>query len=194
MESIKNLTQYLFTGFMVEIKLTILIYFLVIYNIFVAMDNVLLGLSIAVAIVSILLLNCWKKDEKKSVVVKMVKVSPPQPSEPKSDSGTGVQNREFNNRYKQLSNAVAYEDYGEVAQYMSVEPEVYESHARYSEDMNQSTSGASMLPERDDPNDVVPWVGLRKPRYRDVYSGENVRQDHTETPDQMRNNSYYCVG
>lgn len=163
------------------------------------MDNVVIGLSVAIAAVVILLLSCWnnkkKHNSKRTAPKLMVKPKAQgQPAPERSEWGTGVQNAEFRDRYKDLTNLAAYDDYNAVAQYMSVEPEVYESHSRYSEDMGRSTSGASMLPVRDDPNDVVPWVGLRKPRYQDVYSNPGARQEHSEIPDQMRSNSYYCVG
>jgi hypothetical protein len=157
------------------------------------MDKVVLGLSIAIAAVVILLLSCWK-GKKKSTSNNAVTKSQGSPAPARSTWGTGVVNSESRARYKDLTNLAAYDDYNAVVQYMAVEPEVYESHARYSQDMGRSTSGASMLPVRDDPNDVVPWVGLRKPKYHDVYANPNARQEHSEIPDQMRGNSFYCVG
>jgi hypothetical protein len=163
------------------------------------MDNVVLGLSVAIAAVVILLLSCWDSKKKHtskqaSKPVNYPRPSQGQPAPERSDWGTGVQNSEFRDRYKDLTNLAAYDDYNAVAQYMSIEPEVYESHSRYSEDMGRSTSGASMLPVRDDPNDVVPWVGLRKPRYHEAYANPGARQEHSEIPDQMRGNSFYCIG
>lgn len=157
------------------------------------MDPVVLGLSVAIAVVVVLLLSCWDGKAKKPAHHAVPKLPKPQPGPEKSDWGTGVKNREMANRYNDLANLAAYEDYGSVAQYMSVEPEVFESHARYSEDMGRSTSGASALSVRDDPNDVVPWVGLRRPDYRGAYSGRGVRQDHSEIPDQMPMKTSYCL-
>ena len=157
------------------------------------MDSVVIGLSVAVAIIVILLLSCWNKK-----AVHPSKRSRPTKSKSQkrgvSEYGTGLNNKQAANRYNDLADLSAYDDYGAVAQYMAIEPEVYESHARYSRDMGRSTSGASMLPVRDDPNDVVPWVGLRKPKYQDAYSQPGARQEHSEIPDQMRNSTYYCVG
>ena len=162
------------------------------------MDNVVLGLSVAVAVILVLLLSCWNtKPKKKSMPsVSVVELSDAagQPGPEKSDWGTGLENAKFNKRYNDLSDLSAYEDYNSVAQYMSIEPEVYESHSRYSDDMGRSTAGASMLAVRDDPNDAVPWVGLRKPRYQEAYVGPTARQEHSDIPDQMRAPSYYCVG
>lgn len=163
------------------------------------MDNVVLSLSVAVAAIAILLLSCWDSKKKKTPKSEdnsapVLKSTQGQPPPERSEWGTGVQNTEFRDRYKDLTNLLAYDDYNAVAQYMSVEPEVYESHSRYSKDMGSSTSGASMLPVRDDPNDVVPWVGLRKPRYHEAYANPGARQEHSEIPDQMRGNSFYCVG
>ncbi len=164
------------------------------------MDNTVIGLSVAVAIVVVLLLSCWNKKPKSNAKApsgaarRVPRGSEPSPAPERSDWGTGVQNTEFRNRYKDLTDLSGYDDYNAVAQYMSVEPEVYESHSRYSTDMGRSTSGASMLPVRDDPNDAVPWVGLRKPRYHEAYAGPGARQEHSDIPDQMRGNSFYCVG
>jgi hypothetical protein len=153
------------------------------------MDNVVLGLSIAIAIVLVLLLTCWDKSPKK-------KGSKQQSRKPRParKSEYGARNRAGKDRYEDLKDLAGYDDYNQVAQYMSVEPEVFESHSMYTADMNRSTSGPSMLSERDDPNDVVPWVGLRKPRYRDVYASGAARQEHSEHPSQMRENTSYCIG
>ncbi len=163
-------------------------------------DTVTLALAASVVIVLVLLLSCW--DDKKSKPKQNTsspnppKYRPPAPSPgpERSDWGTGVENNKFRNRYQDLTDLVGYDDYNAVSQYMSIEPEVYESHARYSDDMGRSTSGASMLPVRDDPNDCVPWVGLRKPKYHEAYSAPGARQEHSDIPDQMRGASFYCVG
>ena len=158
------------------------------------MDLAVLGLSIAVALVLLLLYKCWTP--KSDALKNATKTQRPSKVTKNnvSEYGRGVQNKQFRDRYGALAELDGYDDYNSVAQYMSIEPEVYDSQAKYTKDMGRSTSGASMLPVRDDPNDVVPWVGLRKPKYRDVYSSEGARQDHSEIPDQMRVNSFYCIG
>lgn len=162
------------------------------------MDNVVLALSVAVAVIVVLLLSCWDSKDKKKDTRQPAPRSRPQRALPavrnESDWGTGVANRNSRARFNDLSKLSGYDDYSEVAQYMSVEPEVYESHNRFTSDMGRSTSGASMLPVRDDPNDVVPWVGLRKPKYQEVFVSPYARQEHSESPDQMRVASMYCVG
>jgi hypothetical protein len=161
------------------------------------MDLAVLGLSIAVALVLLLLYKCWMPKNKST------NDSPPMRNKQSkrhadnnnvSEYGRGVQNKQFRDRYGSLAELDGYDDYNSVVQYMSIEPEVYHSQAKYTKDMGRSTSGASMLPVRDDPNDVVPWIGLRRPKYRDVYSSDGARQDHSEIPDQMRSNSSYCIG
>jgi hypothetical protein len=158
------------------------------------MDLSVLGLSIAVALVLLLLYKCWYPQEKSSRAAPRSAQRAVKRSNNVSEYGRGVQNKQFRDRYGALATLDGYDDYNSVVQYMSIEPEVFESQAKYSRDMGRSTSGASMLPVRDDPNDVVPWIGLRKPKYQDVYSSGNSRQDHSEIPDQMRTNSFYCVG
>lgn len=158
------------------------------------MDLAVLGLSIAVALVLLLLYKCWtpKVDAPRSTPKAQRPTKAPKNNV--SEYGRGVQNKQFRDRYGALAELDGYDDYNSVAQYMSIEPEVYDSQAKYTKDMGRSTSGASMLPVRDDPNDVVPWIGLRKPDYRGVYSSNGARQDHSDIPDQMRVKSFYCIG
>ena len=159
------------------------------------MDLSVLGLSIAVALVLLLLYKCWYPNEKPSRPTRKTRAVRNNTNDNNvSEYGRGVQNKQFRNRYGSLATLDGYDDYNSVVQYMSIEPEVFDSQAKYSRDMGRSTSGASMLPVRDDPNDVVPWIGLRKPKYQDVYSSSGARQDHSEIPDQMRTNSFYCIG
>jgi hypothetical protein len=165
-------------------------------------DTVTLALAACVVVVVILLLSCRgvKLDRSNTASVNQ-SAKPPARSpsscvmeQPDTTSrvGSGVANREFNNRYNDLSNLQGYDDYNAVSQYMSVEPEVYDSHARYSDDMGRSTSGASMLPVRDDRQDINPRVGVRLTNYSAVYAGPGSRQEHSEIPDQMGKPSNYC--
>lgn len=160
------------------------------------MDNTALGLSIAIAIVIILLLTCWgspqekNKSKKRCVYEDIERSSLDVPRQ--SQYGTGVKNREFDARFNSLKNLDSYDDYNAVATYMSLEPEVFESHARYSRDMSRSTTGASMMTVRDDPNDPVKWVG-RPPQYRGVTVGYNARELPSDIPDQLRQRTFYPI-
>ncbi len=159
------------------------------------MDHVVIALGVSIVVILVLLYSCSSKKRKKPRKnTNNRNTRHETPGVDMSDYGTAVINRASNSRYNNALNVTAYDDYNELAQYMSVDPEVYESHSRYTMDMNRSTSGPSMLSERDDPNDVVPWVGLRKPRYRDVYASVDARQEPSETPDQMRENTTYVLG
>ena len=158
------------------------------------MDSVGVVLSIAIVLVVILLLRCRNKKPVNPTVIHQM-VAGPTPVSPKTTVGTAKQNKDFQERYKELANMSGYEDYGAVAQYMSLEPEVYESHARFSDDLGASSPGASMMSVRDDPNDTVPWVGGIRPRYHDIFSsGIGAVSEPSETPDQLRGNSNYCIG
>jgi hypothetical protein len=102
-----------------------------------------------------------------------------------SDYGSALLNRNATNRYNQMSsNLDGYSDYNSVAQFVGLEPEVFESHANYTTDMNRLVLGPSNMSERSDPNDPIPWLA-RPPSY-DVYADENARTEHSEIPDQMR--------
>jgi hypothetical protein len=165
------------------------------------MENVVLGLSVAVAVVLVLLLSCWKSDKpKKRVntcaadrVASQAAAASDVNIDNKARTGTAVLNREASNRYGELLDLERYDDFNSVAQFMSLEPEVYDSHSRYAKDMGRSTSGPSMMSERDDPNDTVPWVA-RKPDYQGAFVQPGARQEHSEYPDQMRPKTYYVIG
>jgi hypothetical protein len=110
-----------------------------------------------------------------------------------SDTGSAVLNANSARRYQNMaSNLSGYSDYNSVMQYIGLEPEIYESHANYSSDMNRLVLGPSTLSERTDSNDTVPWIGLRRTKY-EVFADENARVEQSETPDQMPTRSSYCI-
>lgn len=49
---------------------------------------------------------------------------------------------------------------------MSLEPSILENHKSFAEERNRIDTGAGMYGVRDDPNDVIPWVGLFRPTYK----------------------------
>ena len=165
------------------------------------MDNVAIALSVAIAIVLVLLVTCWKKKSKKTVMIAGSGSSSStegmaaanEPDTYHTDTGTGPINTAARQRYKDISSGInAYQDYNQVAQYMSLEPEVFDSNNRYQQDMSQYYQGPSNLTERSDPNDINPWI-LRRPNYQAVYSDATVRVDSSESPDQMSINNKYVL-
>jgi hypothetical protein len=102
-----------------------------------------------------------------------------------SSYGTGVKNRQLTQQYANLSDLNSYKSWNEVAQYQSLEPEVFESHNDYAGSIGISNSGASALTMRSDDNNVIPFVGLRRPDYHSTYAGSDARQQHSEFVDQM---------
>jgi len=104
---------------------------------------------------------------------------------PMSDYGSGVQESKIKKQYNAVAdNLEAYDGYNAVVQYAALEPEIFESQKEYTENLGM-TSGASALSTRSDPNDVVTWVGLRRPDYHSVYAGSDARVVHSEYPDQL---------
>lgn len=168
------------------------------------MDNIALALSVSIAVVLVLLLSCWNNKPGKGK--RSAAASPCQARayrdltdassvQSVSDWGTGLKNSVAKSRYQDLrDNLSGYDDYGQVAQYMSLEPEVYESHNQYSTDMNRMSLGPSTMAERSDPNDVVPWVGLRRPDYKSVSAGPGARVEHSEIPDQQYDQKAFSIG
>jgi hypothetical protein len=182
------------------------------------MDSSVLALSLAVVVVLILVVSCsshcneYFKSGKKVVCREedgssnLVLNPPPLAVSPLanasegdntgqywSDTGSGLMNQQLASQYSDLQNLKGYGAWGEVAQYQALEPEVYESHEEYTDDMNRVSSGASMMTIRSDPNDVNMWRGLRRPDYHSIYAASDARVDHTEVPDQMQSQTRYLV-
>jgi uncharacterized membrane-anchored protein YhcB (DUF1043 family) len=99
-------------------------------------------------------------------------------------------------RSEELKDLAYAQDYDEVAQYMALESGVFESHAQYSAELNSMAAGPSRNIERDDANDLIPWMGLRKPDFQGVFADprNKPRQEHSEFPDQMRRRNPYVIG
>lgn len=103
----------------------------------------------------------------------------------KSGFGRGVAEEKMKKRVEDVANNLSgYEDYNSVTKYMAIEPEVFDDQREYTENL-RLTRGASTLATRSDPNDVVPFVGLRRPDYHSVYAAEDARVVHSEYPDQQ---------
>ena len=117
----------------------------------------------------------------------------PDPSQFYSDSGSGPMNRQLSQQYQDLQSTTGYDDYNAFVQAASLEPEVYQSQNEYTKDINRSTSGASNMTVRSDPNDVNRWTGLRRPNYQDVYPAADARTDSSESPDQMTSATHYLI-
>jgi hypothetical protein len=77
-------------------------------------------------------------------------------------------------------------DYATATQKMALEASVTDSHKKFASELRKKTGTASNNTERDDSNDVNPWVGLRRPKYRTVASSQaDARSVSSESPDQM---------
>lgn len=161
------------------------------------MENVHVVLAISVFVVLVLLFSCT--GHKRKMRKQQCSSSSPSgsgwqisedPMAP-STSGRGLQNRKLAQQYADLAGA-EYSDYSAMSQYMSLEPEVFASQEQYTKDMNRSTTGPSAMAERSDPNDVVPWVGLRRPDYT-VPLSSNIRVEPTEFTDQLYARTRYVL-
>lgn len=109
------------------------------------------------------------------------------PNFQKSSYGSGVINRYGRRRMKEVASGVdRYSSWNDIAQYQSLEPEVYASHQQWVQDANQSTTGASIQTLRDDPNDVNPQWGLFRRTYQANGGAQSdARVDNSEYVDQM---------
>lgn len=77
-------------------------------------------------------------------------------------------------------------DYQEQLKNMALEPTVKKSHRRHVNETRKRTATSSAWTERDDTNDINPTVGLTKPMYHKVWSGETSRVVSSEEPNQMK--------
>jgi len=157
------------------------------------------ALSVAILVVLVLLMSCWgakpkrKSGNKQSASVNKQSDNANCAAGEISTWGQGVKNRELAKQYNDLMSMDGYDDYNSVIQYASLEPEVFDSHESYSGDIGVANSGASNLVVRSDPNDVNPWVGLRRPDYHSVYAGCDARVEHSEYPDEMTAATHYLL-
>ncbi len=62
---------------------------------------------------------------------------------------------------------------------------VVESHNRFTEELQQRTTGSSSHAERTDDNDINPWRGLRRTNYQGVSAAPEARVTHSEDQSQM---------
>jgi hypothetical protein len=77
-------------------------------------------------------------------------------------------------------------DYNTAMQHMGLEDSVFSSHNKFASELSKKTSTSSKFALRDDSQDVVGWVGLRRPKYQTVASSQaDARQVSSESPDQM---------
>jgi hypothetical protein len=62
--------------------------------------------------------------------------------------------------------ALVSNNYQDAIKCMSLEPDVGDSHSAWISNIQGKTTTASKETVRDDPNDINPWVGLRRPKYQ----------------------------
>lgn len=155
------------------------------------METVTLALGVATLVVIVLLMSCWdnkprrkasRGNRSRAVAARGVDADY---SHQISSWGSGVKNRQLNQQYNELADLSGYEDYSNVIKYQALDPEVFESHESYGDQIGVANNGASNLAVRSDPNDVVPWMGLRRPDYHSIYAGADSRVEHSEYADQM---------
>ena len=167
-------------------------------------DYVLLGLVIAIVIVGVLLLSCWKTDKPRRMMRRQMQYSSEDPGDMgrllesggRTTYGEAQRARDYNNRADKVAvDMSGYSAYGDVIKYQGLEKSVYDSHNQWIQDMNHVTSGASMQSERDDLGDLpVRWVGLRRPNFSDHPGIEaSARQDVSYTKDQMPIYRFYVL-
>lgn len=163
------------------------------------MENTTTALVVATVVVVILLLSCW--DSKPSTSKSNSKPCPPpvvvlknpdideydkhQRSDPMHTTATGNRNVQLRKQFNDLENASGYQDWSAAAQYMALDPEVYDSHNTFASHIGIANRGASTQTLRSDPNDVNQWVGLRRPRYHDTMAEDDARVQHSEYADSM---------
>jgi len=165
------------------------------------METTTVALGVATLVVLILLMSCAGASKSKAAS------NCPRPAPPvviyqdldggndhqMSKWGQGVYNRQAGQRQRDLQNLNEYDDYNSVAQYESLEPEVFSSHEDYSSNIGISSSGASSMTTLSHDNYPVQFVGLRRPDMHSIYAGAGARQQHSEFVDQMPARAGYML-
>lgn len=64
------------------------------------------------------------------------------------------------------NNLLAVDDYHSALLSTAIEPSIVENHRIFAVERNKIDTGSGIMGIRDDPNDVIPWVGLQRPSYR----------------------------
>lgn len=78
------------------------------------------------------------------------------------------------------------DDYAAAAMKMSLEPSIYDQQKKYVKDRNRFSNVSGYASERDDPNNLIPWMGLRPPVYGKNVVGSSARSVPSElNEDQM---------
>jgi hypothetical protein len=109
-----------------------------------------------------------------------------------SSASAGIDQYKARDETGPVSDSADYS--GDVIQSMSLEPGVIESHNRFIKDVHHRTTGASAETVRDDSNDVVPWIGLRRPKYNaGAFATSGARVEHSESPEQMPQYTPFCI-
>lgn len=70
-------------------------------------------------------------------------------------------------------------DYISTVVELSLEPSILENHKAFAKERNTIDTGAGLYGIRDDPNDVVPWVGLFRPTYK---KSDGTSAEQSSTP------------
>jgi hypothetical protein len=178
------------------------------------MDEISLALTIAIAIILILLITCGKKNKSDNEVPmyrQAATVYKPTPtgyrqaatvykptSSPRKSSPPVIvvpnnSSKSKNPSYENLD-VVKYGSWNDMTQAIGLEPEIFESQAQYNKDFNGGSLGPAHVAERSDDNDVVTWVGLKRPNYQATYADETARVVHSQLPEQLPKSSYFLIG
>ena len=102
-------------------------------------------------------------------------------------------NAQLNAQLEMAKQLQGYDDYSQVTQLVGLEPEVFQSHAEYTADLNRSTSGASSMSIRSDDGYFIPFVGLRRPDLQSITPSSDARVTSSQDPAQMPTETPYCI-
>jgi hypothetical protein len=77
-------------------------------------------------------------------------------------------------------------DYASAAMLMSLDSSIYDQQKKYVSDRNRFSNFSGYKSDRDDPNNLIPWMGLRPPSYATNIVSNEARQVPSEmSNDQM---------
>ena len=76
-------------------------------------------------------------------------------------------------------------DYVNAAMKMSLDNSIYDQQANYVKDRNRFSNFSGYQSERDDANNLIPWMGLRPPSYKTNLVGSDARAVPSEMSEQQ---------
>lgn len=110
---------------------------------------------------------------------------------PESSESYSVNGPTVDNTSAEKIEGKSYEQY---IQDVALESDIIKSHKKFNKDVHHRTTTVSKDTVRSDPNDIVPWQGLRRPKYHHgAMPMTGARELPSEAPEQLHEFRSYTL-